>query len=114
VKWNFVKDLDDRNLQYSEEVKLLGEPQLRKLVCSVLETSWKQLCVAKGREARQKRRMALCCYRQELKYDYERLSGIFGGIHPTNISRAIGERSENTSPLWERLQYEIQNAKRKI
>ena len=48
-----------------------------------------------------------------MKYDYERLSAIFGGIHPTNISRSVNRKIEGNEDFWDYLQLEIQNAKRK-
>lgn len=114
VKWNFVKDIKDRDVKYEtmEPIKIT-ENELIKIITTALEMSWKDIKDARGRKARLMRGMAIRCFRRYLKYDYEKLSSIFWGIHPTSISRAIRREPAEYEHMWERLQIEIQNAKRK-
>lgn len=51
--------------------------------------------------------------RKHTKYDQSKLSLIFGGIYPTNISKAINRKLKGYEHICERPQMEIQNAKRR-
>lgn len=116
IERNFVKDAEkkDGELQYTEvKSKGLTEEQLRRLVCRVLEVSWSDLCEARGQDKKKKRRLAVKCYYENLKWSYGQLSETFGKMHPSNISRCVCGKWANDEPLWERLVVEVQNEKRK-
>lgn len=114
VKWNFVKDIKDREIKY-ESIRLveITEKSLIRIISAVADMRWVEIANAKGREAKLMRGLAIRCFRKYLKYDYTRLSSIFGGIHPTNISRAVSRMPKGFEHKWNHLQIEIQNAKRK-
>lgn len=116
IEWNFVKGTaaKDRGIQYTKiKPKCITEEQLRRLVCRVLEVSWSDLCKASGRDDKKKRRLAVRCYYENLKWSYAKLSETFGKMHSSNISRCVCGNWANDEPLWERLEVELQNEKRK-
>ena len=114
VEWNFVKDKDDREIIYERiESKNISEARLKKITTEALEIGWNELCEAKGREAKKKRRLAIRCFQKYMMWSYEKLSELFGGMHPSNISRCVQGDWIDAEPLWERLELEIQNEKRK-
>lgn len=114
VEWNFVKDRDDREISYVRiEPKYISEVKLKKIMTGALEIGWNELCDAKGREAKRKRRLAVRCFQKYLKWSYDKISELFGGMHSSNISRCVQGDWVNAESLWERLEIEIQNEKRK-
>jgi REP element-mobilizing transposase RayT len=114
VEWNFVRDLKDREVQYETFKSVdVTEEEIKKIITAVLDIDWKSLCEARGFDAKMKKHIAIRCYRRYIKYAYSRLSSIFGGIHPTNIARAMSRDLGRFEPLWESIQIGIQNAKRK-
>lgn len=116
VEWNFVKDAEakDREVQYTElKTKDLSDEQLRRLICRVLDVNWNDLFEASGQENKKKRRLAVRCYYENLKWSYGKLSETFGAMHSSNISRCVCGNWVNDEPLWKRLVLEIQNEKRK-
>lgn len=114
VEWNFVKDLEDREVRYEPlETVNLSEAKIKRLVTRALEISWADLCEAKGREAKKKRQLAVRCFQKYLKWNYEKISEVFGNMHPSNISRCVRGKQVNSAPLWKRLEAELQNEKRK-
>ncbi|PIR16525.1 MAG: hypothetical protein COV46_08300 [Deltaproteobacteria bacterium CG11_big_fil_rev_8_21_14_0_20_49_13] len=111
IKWNFVKDIEDREIKYeSAEPNKIDEKELIKIVSEVMNMSWREIANARGREAKLMRGLAIRCFRNNIRYDHEKLSSMFGNIHPTNISRALNREPEGYEHIWERLQIEIQNA----
>lgn len=92
IEWNFVKDIkkkDRADLQYRpERVREISLPGLRKVLCEVLDVSWKDLINPRSLGCRQKRAMAIWCHRQFAKLTYGEISGIFG-VKPARISRIM-------------------------
>ncbi len=114
VEWNFVKNMDDKEVKYEHSAPMkLNKQRMRKILCEVLDIKWKNLIKATGREAKNKRRLAIRSLRKHQKYSYGELSKLFGNMNASNISRAINEELGNNEEIWEILELEIKNAKRK-
>ena len=114
VRWNFVKDLKDREIKYNVTKEAnISERKLIKVISGVMGMSWHEITNASGRKARLMRGIAIKCFRDHLRCNLEKLSSIFGGIHPANISKSVKRQPDSYKHIMERLEAEIQNAKRK-
>ncbi|MBI4211280.1 MAG: transposase [Deltaproteobacteria bacterium] len=103
VEWNFVKDLEDKEVQYvSESIKPVTESNLRKALCHILECSWEELRSPQNRQGQQRRAQALALYRYYLKYGYKKLSKTFG-VTPSRISKIMQQAPLATSELCEKM-----------
>lgn len=107
IQWNFVKDLDDDQVEYvSARPKVISEAALRKAVCRHLETDWSNLTSPKGRQAQQNRAKAIWLYRQHLNVGYAALSKKFG-VAPSRISKIMKQEELVSSDLREQIERAI-------
>ncbi len=115
VQWNFVKDLDDGDVEYvaADTHGSISEKKVKDIVCRVLDVKWAELSAPTGRDVRHRRMLAIRCMRRHLHWTYGDISKNFGGIHASSISRCVNAHQKIEGPLWEQLEEEVQNAKRK-
>lgn len=116
VKWNFVKDLKDKEIQFVKNPaydRKINPRDLRKIIQEILSVSWAQLVTPVGKVQRQKRAIAVALFRKHIQLPYSELSKTFGNLNPASISRMIKKTPKSDPDLWEYLNAEIQNAKRK-
>lgn len=86
VRWNFVKDLDNEELEYvPEHVNSISENVLKRLLCQILDIQWPAVLHPVGRKEQQDRARTIWFYRQYLKKGYGALSKQFG-LTPSRIS----------------------------
>ena len=92
IEWNFVKDIkngDKGDVQYQpDHVHGVSADRLQKVLCEILDLSWKEIICPTSLEGRQKRVIAIRCYRQFVKLTYGEISNIFG-VKPARISRIM-------------------------
>lgn len=114
IHWNFVKDLQGRDLSYSDfRRQTLTDKDLRRFLCQHFSMEWTDLVCAQGRKNKARRALCVGLFRRYLLWDYEKLSREFGNLHPSSISRAIEHGQKQQPEDWEFLNAELQNAKRK-
>jgi hypothetical protein len=114
IKWNFVRNLKDRNVQYVEQPsKQISEKRLRNIICETFDMSWHELVNPVGRLEKRCRSIALGIYRRHRNETLEVLSRKFGDLNSSSVSRSI-QRSHLIDPdLWDYLNRMVENAKRK-
>lgn len=87
IKWNFVKDLDDDQLEYiPAHPERVSENALQEILCQLLETQWPALKDPRGRTQQKKRAKAIWFYRRYLKWGYGKLSKVFQVV-PSRITQ---------------------------
>jgi len=95
IEWNFVKDIKDGDrgdVQYrSEHVCEVSSKDMQKALCTALDVAWKDMVNPTSLECRQKRAIAIWCYRTFMKATYGKISGVFG-VKPARISRIMADR----------------------
>ena len=76
-------------MQYQpDHVHGVSADRLQKVLCEILDMSWKEIICPTSLEGRQKRAIAIWCYRQFVKLTYGEISNIFG-VKPARISRIM-------------------------
>lgn len=89
VHWNFVKDLDDEQLEYIPcYSRRVTEGELQKALCHVFEIDWRAIKNPKGHVQQRERAQAVWFYRNYLKAGYKDLAKTFG-ITPSRISKIM-------------------------
>ena len=89
VCWNFVKDLNDDELEYiPDHLSEVSEAKLKRVLCQLLEIDWVNLKEPRGREHQKKRAQVVWFYRRYLKWGYKEISREFG-IVPSRISKIM-------------------------
>lgn len=92
IQWNFVKDLDDEELEYIPvHRQAVAEKDLKKILCQLLEIDWASLKNPRGRQQQKKRAQAICFYRRYLKRNYRELSKQFG-VALSRISKIVHQK----------------------
>lgn len=95
IEWNFVKDIksgDRGDVQYQpDHVHEVSADQLQRVLCEALDISWRDIISPTSLEGRQKRAIAIWCYRQFVKLTYGEISNIFS-VKPARISRIMADR----------------------
>lgn len=103
VHWNFVKDLDDEQLEYvPNHNQQVAEESLQKILCQIFETNWPSLKKPQGHEQQKRRAQAIWFYRRYLKLGYNELSKIFGLV-PSRISKIMSKNDMVSSELNEQV-----------
>lgn len=107
IQWNFVKDLDDEQVEYiPARENVISEEKLRKAICRHLETAWSSLKKPQGRKQQQKRAKAIWLYRYHLKLGYGSLSKEFG-VAPSRISKIMQQGELVSADLREQIKRAI-------
>ena len=111
VKWNFVKDIKDKEIQYQpQDLKWLSSDEFKKMLVQVLGVSWKELETPVGYESKQTRKLAIRGFHQYTDCSYGDICKIFGSINASTVSRAVKDKGITEDPRWEMLTYEVRNA----
>jgi len=102
VKWNFVKNIDDKLLKYEPAGKNdVSEEALQKILCQILDVKWNNIAKPSGRKEQRNRAVAIWFYRRYLKKTYGDLSARFG-VGPSRITMIMKDKglvSENFEEL---------------
>lgn len=111
VKWNFVKDLKDKDIQYQpQEMKVLSSEEFKKLLIRVMDISWLELKRPVGYDGRWIRKLAIKGFHEYTNCSYGEICRIFGFINVSTVSRAVKDKRIIEDPRWEILMFEVQNA----
>jgi len=107
VKWNFVKDIDDGEIQYEElHDRQVSAQKLQKIVCEALDTKWKALTGPSTLSDRRKRVVAIRLYRQYLKLTYGELEKIFN-LKAPRISRIMQSEGDISPDMLEYIDFAL-------
>ena len=92
IKWNFVKDLDGKLLEYNPaHQKDVSERSLQQILCQLMDVKWGAVVDPAGRKEQRNRAVAVWFYRRYLKKTYSDLSEQFG-VAPSRITMIMKEK----------------------
>jgi len=108
VHWNFVKDLDDEQLEYLPcNSKRTSESDLKKTLCHIFEVDWTNIKEPQGHKQQKIRAQTVWFYRNYLKLGYKELTKLFG-ISPSMISKIMNRNDIVSSDLNEYVALSLQ------
>ena len=115
IEWNFVKELQSKEIKYAPlRIKKLEIKTLKKIICDTFNCNWDALSSPKDQEHKRLRRLAIALIQRELKLKHADLTLIFPGVIPSTISRSCRHAPDQNPNAWEVLMGNVQNAKSKI
>src|SRR3989338_4421942 len=99
-----------------QEPRILSILQIRKVVCTLSQLSWRTMKRGKGSDARFWRKTFILALRQELGLSYKKMRHIVGHIHPSQVSRLINiDRFKiEKDGRWKRLDCELKSEKSRL
>lgn len=108
IKWNFVKDSDEKQLEYvPANSRQISEASLQNVLCRLFSMNWQSLRRPQGREQQKRRMQTIWFYRRYLKTGYSELSKIFGLV-PSRISKIMNNNDTVSSELDELVKRSLQ------
>jgi REP element-mobilizing transposase RayT len=111
VKWNFVKDIKDKEIQYQpQDLKVLSSVNFKKILIRVLEVAWTEIEKPVGFEAKRMRRLAIRGFQQYTNCSYGDICKIFSSINTSTVSRAVKDKMIPEDVRWEMIMHEVKNA----
>jgi len=111
VRWNFVKDIEDREIRYQpQEEKMLSAEEFKKILVRVMGISWPELKRPAGYEGKRVRKLAIRGFHQYTGCTYGDICKMFDSINASTVSRAVKDKKITEDPRWGMLEYEVQNA----
>jgi putative transposase len=112
IEWNFVKDLQNKAVQYRPmRTKTLNIKKTKKTICEVLDYSWQDIVSPKTRKDQQHRYMAIAAIQRTNRQEFKALSILFEGIIPSTITKACKKAPEINPELWEYLMVSLRSEK---